>query len=213
MLVMFYRYTKKPIWCFRGNPFDVLGVSGVVRCNCHNLNRSWRFFNITSMTLIRHWVMRRLIWVWNDFLFHWHDAAEVDGRRLLYINVLSNKLTHNIHVSKTVRADLGTSWLGYELTKKGTSWLGYELTRNHRSSWSIAILSFQDILLTSIKCPNLQRAINPVKIDRIRSKVNQVIYSSSPISWPSFKPLAQFEMPKFATGHNSKEIWRNLFKT
>ena len=128
MLVMFYRYTKKPIWCFRGNQFDFLGISGVVRCNCHNLNRSWRFFNITSMTLIRRWVMRRLTWVWNDFLFHWHDAAEVDGRRLLYINVLSNKLTHNIHVSKRVRVDLGTSWLGYELTKKSTSWLGYELT-------------------------------------------------------------------------------------
>ena len=30
-----------------------------------------------------------------------------------------------------------------------------------------------------------------LKIDRICSKVNQVIYSSSFISWPSFKPLAQ----------------------
>ena len=129
MLVMFYRYTKKPIWCFRGNPFDVLGISGIVRCNCHNLNRSWRFFNITSMTLIRRWVMRRLIWVWNYFLFHLHDAAEVDGRRLLYINVLSNKLTHNIHVSKRVRVDLGTSWLGYELTWVRVDQKGYELTR------------------------------------------------------------------------------------
>ena len=129
MLVMFYRYTEKPIWCFRGNPFDVLGVSGVVRCNCHNLNRRWRFFNITSMTLIRRWVMRRLIWVWNDFLFHWHDAAEVDGRRLLHINVLSNKLTHNIHVSKRVRVYLGTSWLGYELTWVRVDQKGYELTR------------------------------------------------------------------------------------
>ena len=130
MLVMFYRYTKKPIWCFRSNPFDVLGVSGIVRCNCHNLNRSWRFFNITSMTLIRRWVMWRLIWVWNDFLFHWHDAAEVDGRRLQYINVLSNKLTHNIHVSKRVRVDLGTSWLGYELTWVRVDQKGYEWTRN-----------------------------------------------------------------------------------
>ena len=36
--------------------------------------------------------------------------------------------------------------------------------------------NFRDILLTSLKWPNFQRAI---------------IYSSSPISWPSFKPLAQ----------------------
>ena len=62
----------------------------------------------------------------------------------------------------------------------------------HRSSWSSAILNFQDILLTTLKCPNLQRAITPIKIDGICSKVNQVIYSSSPISWPSFKPLAKF---------------------
>ena len=125
MLVMFDRHTEKPLWCFRGNPFDVLGVSGVVRCNCHNLNS----FNITSMTLTRRWVMRHLIWVWNDFRFHWHDAAEVDGRRLLYINVLSYKLTHNIHVSKRVRVDLGTSWLGYALTWVRVDQKGYELTR------------------------------------------------------------------------------------
>ena len=31
--------------------------------------------------------------------------------------------------------------------------------------------------------PNLQRAITPEKIDGISSKANQVIYSSSPISW------------------------------
>ena len=38
-------------------------------------------------------------------------------------------------------------------------------------------------------------------------KFNQVIYSSSPISSPSFKPLAQiadkFKMPKFSKGHDS----------
>ena len=46
----------------------------------------------------------------------------------------------------------------------------------------------------------------PEKNDRICSKVNQVIYSSSPISWPSFKPLAQivfkiacWQVPNFLT--------------
>ena len=39
--------------------------------------------------------------------------------------------------------------------------------------------SFRDTLLTSLKFPNLQRATTP---GRIYSKVNQVIYSSSPIS-------------------------------
>ena len=51
--------------------------------------------------------------------------------------------------------------------------------------------SFRDILLTNVKCPNLQRAITPNKFVRIFYKVNQVIYSSPPISWPSFKALAQ----------------------
>ena len=38
------------------------------------------------------------------------------------------------------------------------------------------------------KCPHLQRAITPEIFYGICSKVNQVIYTSSPISWPSFKP-------------------------
>ena len=46
--------------------------------------------------------------------------------------------------------------------------------------------TFREILLTSLKCPNLQRAIAPEIFDG-----NQVIYSSSSISWPSFKLLAQ----------------------
>ena len=36
----------------------------------------------------------------------------------------------------------------------------------------------------------IQSAITPVKFNGFFSKVNQVIYSSSPISLPSFKPLA-----------------------
>ena len=52
--------------------------------------------------------------------------------------------------------------------------------------------SFRDILLTSIKCPNFQRAITPKnKVNFLKHLFNQVIYSSSPISWPSLKPLAQ----------------------
>ena len=41
-----------------------------------------------------------------------------------------------------------------------------------------------------LKCP-LQRAITQENLDRIFSKVNQVISSSYPNSRPSFKPLAQ----------------------
>ena len=39
--------------------------------------------------------------------------------------------------------------------------------------------------------PNLQRATTPEIVYGIGSNVNQVYYSSSPISWPSSKPLAQ----------------------
>ena len=55
---------------------------------------------------------------------------------------------------------------------------------------------FRDILLTSLKSPYFQRAITPEKTDGIHSKVNQVIYSSSSISWPSFRPLAQILFEK-----------------
>ena len=34
---------------------------------------------------------------------------------------------------------------------------------------------------------------------------NQVIYSSSTISWPRFKLLDKFKMPKFAKGHTNSE--------
>ena len=58
-------------------------------------------------------------------------------------------------------------------------------------------------------------AINPEKNNSINSNLFQVIYSSSSVSWPSFRPLAyfsrnladKFEMPKFAKGHNSGNIW------
>ena len=73
--------------------------------------------------------------------------------------------------------------------------------------------------LTRLKCP-LQRAITQEKLDRICSKVNQVICSRYPISWPSFKLLAQIlfeiscwqvKMPKFSKGHNSRNIWQIFF--
>ena len=51
--------------------------------------------------------------------------------------------------------------------------------------------TFWEILLTSLKCPNLQRAITLKKCEGICSKLNQVNYTSSSISWPSFKSLAQ----------------------
>ena len=48
------------------------------------------------------------------------------------------------------------------------------------------------------------------------------LYSSTSISWPSHRPLAQilfknladkFEMPKFAKGHKSRTLWWSLFKS
>ena len=75
--------------------------------------------------------------------------------------------------------------------------------------------SFREILLTSLKCPNLQRAITPETIDRICSKVNQIIHLSSPISCPSCKPLVQilFKMSCwqdfnliFSKGHSSRKV-------
>ena len=51
--------------------------------------------------------------------------------------------------------------------------------------------SFWDILLTSLKCPNFQRAIILENKVNFFFYFNQVIYSSSHISWPNFNPLAQ----------------------
>ena len=42
--------------------------------------------------------------------------------------------------------------------------------------------TFREILLTIFECANLQRAITPEIFDRICSKVDRVIYSSSPIN-------------------------------
>ena len=42
--------------------------------------------------------------------------------------------------------------------------------------------NFRDILLTSLKCPNFQRAITREKYNDFFKTFNQVIYSSSPIS-------------------------------
>ena len=74
------------------------------------------------------------------------------------------------------------------------------------------------MLLTSSKCQNFQRAITLEKLDGISSKFNQVLYSASPISWPSLKLLTQihsfrdladkFKMSKFSKGHNSGKISR-----
>ena len=89
--------------------------------------------------------------------------------------------------------------------------IAYQLTKFQGSSSN----SFRDIFLTSLKCPNLQRAITLANFNGICSKVNQVIYSSFPVSSPSLRSkqfsryLAdKFKMPKFAKGHNSGS--RNL---
>ena len=81
-------------------------------------------------------------------------------------------------------------------------------------SFKLLAYIFRDFLLTSLKCPNFQRAMTPEKFDGIYWKVKQVIYSPSPISWPSFKPPAQilFEITCwqeiiliFSKGHNSRK--------
>ena len=45
--------------------------------------------------------------------------------------------------------------------------------------------------MDKFEMPKSAKGHNSGKIWQNFSKVNQVIYSSSPISWPSFKPLAQ----------------------
>ena len=70
------------------------------------------------------------------------------------------------------------------------------------------------------------KTITPDKIYGIRSKDNKVIYTSSSISWPSFRSLVKlllsylednFEMCKFAKGHNPgknlTEFPHNLIST
>ena len=49
--------------------------------------------------------------------------------------------------------------------------------------------SFWNILLTSLKCPNFAKGHNSGKKLTDFFKKYQVIYPSTPISWPSFKPL------------------------
>ena len=102
-------------------------------------------------------------------------------------------------------------WLCSKVKTGNLLVIPYQLTKFQAPSSN----SFWDILLTSLKCPNLRRTITPAKIDRIFQKVNQVNYPSSPMSWPSSKPLAQivfeiscwqvFEVPKFSKGHNSEK--------
>ena len=65
---------------------------------------------------------------------------------------------------------------------------------------------FRDILLTRFKCPNFQRDVTLQKIDGIHSKINQVTYSYSSISWPSFSPLAQIRLEK-----SCWQIWNAHF--
>ena len=76
------------------------------------------------------------------------------------------------------------------------------------------ISCWKDFIQIFKKCPNFQRAITAEKYGESFLNFNQVIYSSSPISWPSFKPLAQilFELSCwqdfiqiFSKGDNSRK--------
>ena len=91
----------------------------------------------------------------------------------------------------------------------------YQLTKFQAPSSN----TFRDILLTRFnsdffKMPKFSKGHYSGKIRWILLNFNQVIYSSSPISWPSFKPLAQilFEISCwqdftliFSKGHNSRK--------
>ena len=62
------------------------------------------------------------------------------------------------------------------------SWLSFK---------PLAQILFEISCWQILKSPNFQRAITPEKYGEVFLNFNQVTYSSSPISWPSFKPLAQ----------------------
>ena len=93
----------------------------------------------------------------------------------------------------------------------------YQLTKSKATSFN----SFQDILITSFRCPNLQREITR-KMQRAISRKNkitfvfivyQVIYSLSPISCsslfkaPSCKSICDFKLSKFKFAKSNKLIF------
>ena len=76
-------------------------------------------------------------------------------------------------------------------------------------------LTVFEIFYWQVKTPKFSKGHNTGKIRWfLKKKINQVIYTSSPINWPSFKSLAQilFEIscwqdfiPIFSKRHNSKK--------
>ena len=111
------------------------------------------------------------------------------------------------HNSRKIR------WIFFLIQSGNPLIIPYQLTKFQVPSSN----NFLDILLTSLKCPNFQKAITPEILDELFLKFNQVIYSSSPISWLCFKPLAQklFEIACwqnciliFSKEHNSRK-WDN----
>ena len=95
----------------------------------------------------------------------------------------------------------------------------YQLTKFQASSSN----SFQNIMLTSLKFPNFQRAITLEEFDGIHSKDNQIMYSSFPISWPSFKFLVQIlsrnlaekslKCPNLQRAITPQKNWHLFFKS
>ena len=78
-------------------------------------------------------------------------------------------------------------------------------------------------MLTSLKFPNFQRAITLEEFDGIHSKDNQIMYSSFPISWPSFKFLVQIlsrnlaekslKCPNLQRAITPQKNWHLFFKS
>ena len=130
----------------------------------------WSFRNLILYTFLMILYMYKALWKW------WTDDRACLRACLYY------KLTNEFKGSGEL-----IRWIFLKIYSGNLLIIPYQLTKFQAPSSN----SFRDILLTSLKCQNFQRAITPKKYGEFFKKYNQVIYSSSPISWSSFKPLAQ----------------------
>ena len=126
---------------------------------------------------------------------------------------------HNLKKYKQI---LFKSWtihlliISYNLTKfrvpsSNTFWVScwqISFSKGHKTFKSLAQILFEYLADKF----HFQRAITPYKSTEFVAKVSQFIYTSSSISWPNFKSLAQmadnFNMPKFSKDHNSEKVNR-----
>ena len=77
---------------------------------------------------------------------------------------------------------------------------------------TVWIVFFLDILLTMFKCPNFQRAITRKNSRFFFSKVDQVIYSSFPISLSSLETIAQVILDILLTMFKGPNLQRAIIQ-